>query len=259
MVLGRRGHATLRDVVWSSIDARASPAPARRPAPEVAPTASSASAVGSVGSASQSASWGSASPRIAQSSSVADSRVVVPEATAYGRGQHVVGPAQGGAGGEPPGQHVVAERRQARPAADEAVEVGRGEAAVGGEVEAVEPGRHGVRSSGRPLRMTSHAGGARVDEAGDPDRPVTDHQRAVAAPRRPGRGRRGRAASTRARTARGSPSPTRGRGTSRRGRRTGRCCSRGRPGEDRRTLHGADRAPAAAPRRGSVRTSLPRR
>ena len=94
VVLGRRGHATLRDVVWSSIDARASPAPARRPAPEVAPTASSASAVDRSGVGEP---VGELGQRLAADRAVEQRRGQQRrrvEATAQGRGQHVVGPAQ---------------------------------------------------------------------------------------------------------------------------------------------------------------------
>ena len=71
-------------------------------------------------SASQAASWGSTSPCMAQSSRVAESRVVVAEATDVRTAARVVSGCPGRvAGGEPAGQHVVAERGQAGAATEE--------------------------------------------------------------------------------------------------------------------------------------------
>ena len=56
------------------------------------------------------------------------------EAAAYGAGERRVGLAERGPGGEPAGEHVVAQGRQPRAAAEQPVEVGGGEPAVGGQV-----------------------------------------------------------------------------------------------------------------------------
>ena len=242
MVLGRRGHATLRDVVWSSIDARASPAPARRPAPEVAPTASSASVAGSVGWASR---VGELGQRLAADRAVEQRRGQQGrggEVTSYGGGQHVVGPADGSARGEPA---RPARRRRAASGPARGRRGGRGGPARGGRRQGGRGRR--ARTSRRPVvRATPPHDVPRGERAGRPGgwsgpagrRPPAGRR----APRRPGRGRRGRAGSTRVRRARGlAVADTRPRHR-RRGRRTGRSCSRGRPAADHRTPHGADRA-----------------
>ena len=95
------------------------------------------------------------------------------EATAYGSGERSVGLAERGPGGEPAGEHVVAQGRQAGTAAEQPVEVGGGEPAVGGQVEA---GRH----RGGRLGLPSDRRGARVGEPGDPQLVVADEEGSVA-------------------------------------------------------------------------------
>ena len=77
------------------------------------------------------------------------------EAAAYGGSEHGVGAAERGAGGEPAGEHVVAERRQAGAAAEQPVEVGGGEPAVGGQVE--PPDVTATRGADPSVRVASDA------------------------------------------------------------------------------------------------------
>ena len=236
----------------------ASEAPASSPAPEVAPTASRASRVAGDGSASHARELGE---HLAAERAVEErggEQGGDAEATAYGSGERRVGLAERGPGGEPAGEHVVAQRRQARAAAEQPVEVGGGEPAVGGQVEA---GRHRDPRCARRRRpccptVVARGSTSRVmRSSSSPTRSgsVADDHRAVGVRTEVGEGRPQRAGHA------GRGRGDQPRGTSRRGRRRSPWRSRGAPGAVRRWPRRAAGARGSARPPGSGEGSLVRR